>query len=96
MKYLGVFYPVIQLHYCLVRAFEVTPAPVVALFNYLQIVGASLLGYLLVSELPNLWSCIGTFVLSGLVVVFSAVGRRHCGPMEAKRRASWIVTDWVA
>jgi len=58
-------------HYCLVRAFEVAPAPFVAPFTYLQIVGATLLGYLLFSELPNLWSCIGTFiiVLSGLVVL---------------------------
>ena len=58
-------------HYCLVRAFEVAPAPFVAPFTYLQIVGASLLGYLLFAELPNLWSCIGTLiiVLSGLVVL---------------------------
>lgn len=58
-------------HYCLVRAFEVAPAPFVAPFTYLQIVGASLLGYLFFAELPNLWSFIGTFiiVLSGLVVL---------------------------
>lgn len=63
-------------HYCLVRAFEVAPAPFVAPFTYLQIVGASLLGYLFFAELPNLWSLVGTaiIVLSGLVVL---LGERY-------------------
>jgi drug/metabolite transporter (DMT)-like permease len=63
-------------HYCLVRAFEVAPAPFVAPFTYLQIVGASLLGYLFFVELPNLWSLIGTviIVLSGMVVL---LGERY-------------------
>jgi len=58
-------------HYCLVRAFEVAPAPFVAPFTYLQIVGATLLGYLLFAELPNLWSLFGTFIIvvTGLVVL---------------------------
>ncbi|GAB6387234.1 DMT family transporter [Stutzerimonas marianensis] len=63
-------------HYCLVRAFEVAPAPFVAPFTYLQIVGASLLGYLFFRELPNFWSFVGTLiiVLSGLVVL---LGERY-------------------
>ncbi|MCB4796664.1 DMT family transporter [Pseudomonas sp. NP21570] len=71
-------------HYCLVRAFEVAPAPFVAPFTYLQIIGASLLGYLFFAELPNLWSLIGTFiiVLSGLVVL---LGEQY---LEMRLRAS--------
>jgi drug/metabolite transporter (DMT)-like permease len=68
-------------HYCLVRAFEVAPAPFVAPFTYLQIIGASLLGYLFFAELPNLWSVIGTLIIvsSGLVVL---LGERY---LEARR-----------
>ncbi|AHL75358.1 membrane protein [Stutzerimonas stutzeri] len=73
-------------HYCLVRAFEVAPAPFVAPFTYLQIVGASLLGYLLFAELPNLWSWIGTviIVLSGLVVL---LGEQYLKAQRTRKAA---------
>ncbi|WP_169054885.1 DMT family transporter [Azospirillum sp. TSA2s] len=58
-------------HYCLVRAFEVAPAPFVAPFIYLQIFGAAALGWLAFGQLPDLWTWVGSAVIiaSGIVVL---------------------------
>lgn len=52
-------------HYCLVRAFELAPAPFVSPFNYAQILGAALLGFLVFGQVPDLWLWSGAAVIAG-------------------------------
>src|SRR4051794_10996739 len=55
-------------HYCLVRAFELPPAPFVSPFNYAQILGAAVLSSAVFGQAPDLWTWIGS-----AVIVFSGV-----------------------
>lgn len=52
-------------HYCLVRAFELAPAPFVSPFNYAQILGAALLGFLVFGQVPDRWLWSGAAVIAG-------------------------------
>lgn len=58
-------------HYLVMRAFELAPAPFLAPFNYLQIIGAGALGYWFFMEAPNFLGLVGTaiIVLSGIFVL---------------------------
>jgi drug/metabolite transporter (DMT)-like permease len=55
-------------HYCLVRAFELAPAPFVSPFNYAQILGAAVLSTVVFGQVPDLWTWIGS-----AIIVFSGV-----------------------
>jgi drug/metabolite transporter (DMT)-like permease len=57
-------------HYFVTIAYSQAPAAVVAPFNYLQLVGAALLGYLMFGDLPDFWSWVGAGVIvcSGLYI----------------------------
>jgi drug/metabolite transporter (DMT)-like permease len=66
-------------HYCIARAFAVAPASIVSPFNYLQLVGASLLGYLVFADVPSLWTWAGAalIVAAGLLVLADEVRRQR-------------------
>ncbi len=57
-------------HYFLTIAYSQAPAAVIAPFNYVQLLGAALLGYLVFGDVPDLWTWIGAGVIvsSGLYV----------------------------
>jgi drug/metabolite transporter (DMT)-like permease len=57
-------------HYFLTIAYSQAPAAVIAPFNYAQLLGAALLGYLVFGDVPDLWTWIGAGVIvsSGLYV----------------------------
>ncbi|MBY0321102.1 MAG: DMT family transporter [Reyranella sp.] len=57
-------------HYFVTIAYSQAPAAVIAPFNYLQLVGAALLGYLLFGDMPDFWSWVGAGVIvcSGLYI----------------------------
>lgn len=57
-------------HYFVTIAYSQAPAAVIAPFNYLQLVGAALLGYVLFGDLPDFWSWVGAGVIvaSGLYI----------------------------
>ena len=46
-------------HYFIVRAYEIAPAPFVSPFNYLQLIGAALLGFVVFGQLPDVFVCGG-------------------------------------
>jgi drug/metabolite transporter (DMT)-like permease len=51
--------------YCLVRAFRLAPAALLAPFTYTQIVPAVLLGILLFGAVPDFWAALGTLIVIG-------------------------------
>lgn len=55
-------------HYFLTIAYSQAPAAVVAPFNYVQLLGAAVLGYLVFGDLPDFWTWVGAGVIvcSGL------------------------------
>ena len=52
-------------HYLLTKAFERGPAALLSPFNYLQLLGATLTGYVLYGSLPDRWTWIGAAVIVG-------------------------------
>jgi drug/metabolite transporter (DMT)-like permease len=69
-------------HYCLVRAFELAPAPFVSPFNYAQILGAALLGFVVFNQAPDIWTWCGAGIIaaSGVFILL----RERAKPRTAK------------
>ena len=69
-------------HFGLIKAFEHAEASLVAPFDYGQLIGAALLGYVIFAELPDLWTWVG-----GAIIVASGiyVARREAA---LKRRSA--------
>lgn len=59
-------------HLIMIRAFTVAPASSLAPFSYLQLVWATLLGFVMFADLPDFWTIIGAVMLaaSGLYVLY--------------------------
>lgn len=76
-------------HYCMGRAFELAPAPFVSPFTYLQLVGATLLGFVVFGHLPDAWVWTGalTIVTSGIYILASS-RRRPRGRSPAAAAAA--------
>ena len=57
-------------HFGLIKAFEYAEASLVAPFDYGQLIGAALLGYVIFAELPDPWTWIGAAIIaaSGIYV----------------------------
>jgi drug/metabolite transporter (DMT)-like permease len=68
-------------HYFLTIAYSQAPAAVISPFNYMQLVGAALLGYAVFSELPDKWTWIGSGVIiaSGLYIGYRERVRHRLG-----------------
>jgi len=58
-------------HLALIKAVEYAEASLVAPFDYGQLIGAALLGYVIFAELPDLWTWVGATIIvaSGIYVV---------------------------
>ena len=59
-------------HFFVVKAFQSTAASVIAPFQYLQLLNATALGYLLFGHLPDLWTWVGVLMIagSGLYIIY--------------------------
>jgi drug/metabolite transporter (DMT)-like permease len=57
-------------HYLLIRAFHNGPAAVMAPLGYLELVGTTILGFLVFGNFPDLWTWVGAgiIILSGLYI----------------------------
>lgn len=57
-------------HYFVIKAYQYAEASLLGPFDYGQLVGASVLGYLIFGEIPDLWTWVGAAVIvaSGLYV----------------------------
>ena len=65
-------------HFTLIKAFTAAPVAVVTPFTYTNLIWATLLGYLVFSELPDRWTVIGAAIIiaSGLYAFFREQQRR--------------------
>jgi drug/metabolite transporter (DMT)-like permease len=68
-------------HYLLVRAFELAPAAFVSPFTYGQILGATLISYLVFGQLPDAWTWVGAAIIaaSGLFILLRERRRKAPG-----------------
>jgi drug/metabolite transporter (DMT)-like permease len=73
-------------HYFLTIAYSQAPAAVVSPFNYTQLIGAAILGFLVFHEAPDLWTWIGAAVIiaSGLYIGY----RERVRYRQAARRSA--------
>ena len=57
-------------HYFLTIAYSQAPAAVVTPFNYTQLIGSAVMGYVVFSDFPDLWTWVGSAVIiaSGLYI----------------------------
>ena len=57
-------------HYFLTIAYSQAPAAVVSPFNYTQLIGAAILGYLVFGDFPDFWTLVGAgvIIVSGLYI----------------------------
>ena len=57
-------------HYCVARAMTYAPANFIAPFNYTQMIGSVIVGYLMFAEVPDYYTWLGTalIVSAGLMV----------------------------
>lgn len=52
-------------HYMVARSFQFAEASVVAPFSYGQLIGATILGYLVFGTLPDIWTGVGAIIVAG-------------------------------
>jgi drug/metabolite transporter (DMT)-like permease len=66
-------------HYLVIRAFQSGPAAVIAPLGYIELIGTTILGYLIFGNFPDLWTWIGVAIIiaSGLYIAFRERLRRH-------------------
>jgi drug/metabolite transporter (DMT)-like permease len=59
-------------HYLVTRAFALAPAAILAPFNYAQLIGATVFGYLVFGHLPDRWTIVGALIIvaAGLYVAY--------------------------
>jgi len=66
-------------HYLVIRAFQSGPAAVIAPLGYVELIGTTILGYLIFGNFPDLWTWGGAAIIiaSGLYIAFRERLRRR-------------------
>jgi drug/metabolite transporter (DMT)-like permease len=72
-------------HYFLTIAYSQAPAATVAPFNYVQLIGAAILGYLVFDNIPDFWTWVGA-----AVIVCSGLYLGHAERLRYRRLANKI------
>lgn len=68
-------------HYCVARALTYASANFIAPFNYFQMIGSVIVGYLMFAEVPDLYTWLGTVLIIGAGLLVSL----HAGRPRAER-----------
>jgi drug/metabolite transporter (DMT)-like permease len=63
-------------HYCVAKAMTYASANFVAPFNYTQMIGSVIVGYLMFAEVPDLYTWVGTAVIVGAGLMVGWQGRK--------------------
>lgn len=64
-------------HWLLITAFMIAPASLLTPFTYVQMVWATLFGYVVFRQLPDRWSALGMGIIVGSGVLLALVERRR-------------------
>jgi drug/metabolite transporter (DMT)-like permease len=72
-------------HYFLTIAYSQAPAAVVAPFNYMQLLGAALLGYLVFQDLPDFWTWVGAAVIVSSGLYLGHIERQRYRALMVKK-----------
>jgi drug/metabolite transporter (DMT)-like permease len=72
-------------HYFLTIAYSQAPAAVVAPFNYMQLLGAALLGYLVFQDLPDFWTWVGAAVIVSSGLYLGHIERQRYRALMARK-----------
>ncbi|MEP7329463.1 MAG: DMT family transporter [Betaproteobacteria bacterium] len=64
-------------HWLLIAAFMQAPASLLTPFTYLQMLWATLLGYVVFGQLPDRWSGVGMLIIVGSGVLLAVLERRR-------------------
>ena len=67
-------------HYCVAKAMTYASANFVAPFNYTQMIGSVIVGYLMFAEVPDFYTWLGTAVIVGAGLMVGWQGRRPSKP----------------
>ena len=61
----------ILIHLCFIRAFSAAPASVVAPYTYIGLIWATIYGYVISDEIPDIWAGAGAVVIvaAGLYII---------------------------
>ncbi|MDA0703649.1 MAG: DMT family transporter [Proteobacteria bacterium] len=70
-------------HFILIKAFEAAEASLLAPFAYVQIVSATLLGFIVFGDLPDRWTITGAAVIIAANLALIAIDRRRPRPEGA-------------
>ena len=64
-------------HYCVARAMQLAPANLVSPFQYFQLIGSVLVGYVVFGDLPDGWTWFGAgvIVVAGLAIGWTQARR---------------------
>ena len=52
-------------HFCLIKAFEAAPPAIVSPFHYTNLLWSTMFGYILFTDLPDMWTIIGALIIAG-------------------------------
>jgi len=71
-------------HFCMIRALSMAPAAVIAPFGYTNIIGATLLGYLLFGNIPDAMTVLGAAIIfaSGLYIFYREARARKAADRQ--------------
>ena len=64
-------------HWLIISAFLIAPASLLTPFTYLQMIWATLSGYLVFGQLPDGWSAVGMGIIVGSGVLLALLERRR-------------------
>jgi len=64
-------------HWLLISAFLIAPASLLTPFTYLQVLWATLFGYVVFGQLPDRWSALGMTIIVGSGVLLALAERRR-------------------
>ena len=69
-------------HWLITRAYLIAPASVLTPFTYVQMVWATMFGYLVFAQIPDRWSFLGMAIIVGSGVMLAVVERRRARLMR--------------
>ena len=69
-------------HWLMTRAYLMAPASLLTPFTYVQMVWATLLGYVVFAQIPDRWSFVGMTIVVGSGVMLALVERRRARLMR--------------